>query len=175
MSFGEQILATLIGSILGFGFAIVLFYVSEKIKARGQRKHLIRGLKKEFELNFLQIDKWIEITDEILLKIASNDHAISASYRLTDYQRLFTQLCFQQGILYNALEAKELATLNAILLDFDSGPTQWLNNFLMLWNQGKIDSAFGNQIFELERKTLKLHREQLETMLKSLKRQGSQR
>jgi len=169
MTFSQQIIATFVGSLAGFIFAILLFYLTEHIKSRRQKSKSIAGLKKEFAYNFLLIDKWIDETEQILRKVASGDHDIFILYRLTDYQRLFTQLCFQQGILYDALDSKAIAELNSILIHFDMGTTQWLNGFINQWHENKLPSVEANRVFEFERGELKKYKEQLGNMLKGMK------
>lgn len=115
MTFSEQIIATFLGSILGFFFGIALFYLTETFKVKRQKGQLLKGLKREFEFNFSLIDNWIEDTEKILRKISALDREVFTFYRLTDFQRLFTDKCFNQGILYDALSTKELAILNTIL------------------------------------------------------------
>lgn len=169
MKFSEQIIATFLGSILGFFFGIALFYLTETIKAKRQKGQLLKGLKREFEFNFLLIDNWIEDTEKILRKISALDREVFIFYRLTDFQRLFTQMCFQQGILYDALSTKELAGLNTILIHFDIGATEWLNSQLNLWKEGTLQQVAANRLFEYQRDKLKENKEQLGNMLKHMK------
>lgn len=170
MTFGQQMLATFIGSVFGFCFAIVLFYLSEHIKAKQQKIRLMKGLRKESEFNLTQIDRWLEDTDLVLRKIALSDRQLLYLYRLTDFHRNFILQCFQVGILYDVLTPKQLTNLNEVLIFFDFATTQYLNNNINLWQAAQLQPAAASQAFEFARGKLKEYREFIGEMLEDIRK-----
>lgn len=156
----NEVITTFLGSSFAFIFGICLFYLSEYIKKRNNNAHLIEGLKKEFDYNLSQIDNWIEETDKVLRTVGTGDKNVFNYYRYSTFQRLFLDMCFQQGILYKSLTIDNLGDINAIVVHFQQPTSDVLNEDIQNWKESKISQVEFSRAFEFELSQLKKYKEQ---------------
>lgn len=74
--FQQQIIATFIGSVSGFIFSLVLFYLTEKWKNNRINKDLSKNLQKELEYNieFITLAILLNCRDYLFLKHLIRDY-----------------------------------------------------------------------------------------------------
>lgn len=168
MTFQQQVIATLLGSIAGFLFAIFIFYITENIKTKRIKKNLIKNLKREFEYNISLLQGWIDEIDKILRKITTDDRQIFSYFKYSYYQRLFTQESFHFGILYELYNNEDISTLSTILLHCDINGEQYINQKITQWNTVQIEQRKVLSTFEFEKETLQKYKKQLTELLGKL-------
>ena len=162
MTFGQQVLSTLCGTIAGFLFAIALFYITEKSKTKRAKKHLIKNLKREFEYNTSLLQDWINEIDSVLGKITTRDTIVFAYFKYSFYQRFFIQESFRFGIVYDILTNDDVSNLNTILLHCDVGVESYVNDLVKRWREKRIEQQEAFRGFDFEKKALQKFKKQLE-------------
>lgn len=170
MTFGQQVLASFIGTTFGFAFAILLFLITNAIRGVSQRKTLFKHVKREFEYDISLLQEWIEEMEKILRKITANDSNVFSYLRYTFFQRAFMQEGFRTGMMYNALGNEDISNLNTVLLHCDFGTEQYVNSFIQQWKTGQLGEQDALQKFEFEKEELGRHRKRLQQILQELEK-----
>lgn len=151
MSFEQNIFSTLIGTFAGFLFAIALFYLQNKWSLALQKRNLKKNLKKEFEFNLKFLEKTLDDVNKIIERITTNNKKVYTFLKYTNLQRIFLQIYFQQGYLYDALSPEEIQLLDEILLHFDKPYQDYINIQIEGWRTGTINQADMIDVFAFER------------------------
>ena len=154
MTFGQQVLASFVGTAFGFIFAILLFLITGAIKAHLNKKNLRKHLKREFEYDISLLQEWIDEIDKILRKITAKDQEVFSYLRYTFFQRFFMQEAFRSGIMYNSLNNEHISNLNTILVHCDTGIEQYLNGAIQQWKTGQLMQQAALRQFEFEKDEL---------------------
>lgn len=155
MTFTQQIAATFLGSVLGFVFALVLFYLTEKLKEKRERKNLLKNLRRELQYNVDLISKWMEEVEKTLRQVTAQDLEVFAYLRYSDYQRLFINMCFARGILYDIVNDEHIVQLNTVLLHLNANMEGLVNSSIQQWKEGHVEARKILRVFEYERDQLK--------------------
>jgi len=108
------IFSTILGTILGFFSAWLLFYIKERAKDRREKIVLANLLKRELEYNIKLIDDWIKDIRKDLnfLKWKNPIYIFSARYDL--FQNNFINKAFQAGIIYDLLDNEQINIISEI-------------------------------------------------------------
>jgi hypothetical protein len=117
-----KIIETLIGSLSGFIFAIILFYISKNIEINITTKRNKKYLKNELIYN-LQI-----INDDInnckLILKSFNDSSVKNSifyqFRFLDLKKTFINKCFDSGLLFDLFTENEINNILGIDKSLDA-------------------------------------------------------
>ena len=133
MTFGQQILATFIGSFFAFGFGIGLFYLTEKIKISKARGNLVKNLKREFSHNLSLLGDWLNDIDKVINQITASDNQIYVFLKLSAFQPFFLHSSFQYGVLYDLLDNEDIGELNKILSHCSLTSEHYFNDRINLW------------------------------------------
>jgi hypothetical protein len=165
MTFGQQVLASFVGTTFGFIFAILLFLITSAIKSYLNKKTLRKHLKREFEYDISLLQEWIDEIDKILRKITANDPQVFSYLRYTFFQRFFMQEAFRSGIMYNSLNNENISNLNNILLHCDTGIEQYVNGAIQQWKTGQQPQQEVLRQFEFEKEELKKYQKHLREIL----------
>jgi len=161
MTFIQQVLASFIGTVFGFFFAILLFFTTNAIRGKFSRNTLRKHLKREFEYDITLVQEWIDEIDKILRKATANNREVFSYLRYTFFQRFFLQEAFRTGIMYNSLVDEDISNLNNILLHFDIGIEQYLYGLIQNWKNGQIVQPEALRSFEFEKEQLQIFKKNL--------------
>jgi hypothetical protein len=137
-SFWSRALATLVGTVAGFLFSIVLFYVSESVKQSRGRKRIVDGLKREAAFNLSLCDSWLVAFSDMRPKIAAGD---TSFLHYIDYSRIlsiFVGEALKAGILYELLTDDSLVALDKWLRYFQGHSEREINSQIEQWKAGSI-------------------------------------
>lgn len=168
MTFGQQVLASFIGTSFGFIFAILLFLITSKIKFSLEKKTLRKHLKREFEYDTSLLQEWTDEIDKILRKITANDLQVFSYLRYTFFQRSFMQEAFRSGIMYKSLNNEAISNLNSVLLHFDVGIEQLINGTIQQWNNGQLPQQDALRKFEFEKEQMQKYKKHLREIIGKL-------
>ena len=169
MTFDQQILATFIGSVLGFIFAIVLFYITEKIKQKKAMSETKKNLKREFGFNISLLTEWTTKLDKVLRQVTADDHDVFEYFRYSDFQRVFIHTAFQQGILYDSFSDDDFYTLNSILIHFFRETETYLALYISRWKNKDITKKEMLQLFEFEKDKVSKYLKVLKNLREKIK------
>lgn len=162
MTFGQQLLATLIGTISGFLFSIALFYFTQKIKHLNEKSNIFKSLKSEFRYNLSLLNNLLNDINKTITKISADDKDIFFYFRYSNFQRLFLQEAFRLGLLYDKLEDDDINNIDGILTHFGISYENYTNQKVDEWKNDGINKKDMLKIFEFERDTLEKYIKQLE-------------
>ena len=168
MSFGEQISASFIGTFFGFIFAIILFFITNKIIESRNKRMLLKYLKREFEYDISLMQEWVNEIDKILRKITANDSNVFSYLKYSYFSRAFMQQAFNSGIMYKKLNNEEILQLNTILLHCDIASEGYINSLITQWKSGSIDQKDVLFKFEFEKDSLTQYKRQLDDIIKKI-------
>jgi len=140
-SFWSRALATLVGTVAGFVFSIVLFYVSEHVKRSRERTKVVAGLKREAAFNISLCGAWLKAFGDIRLKVAAGDQAVFNYIDYTRALRIFVHEAVGAGILYDLLSDDELVEFDKSLRFFMPFSEQDINSKIQQWKTGGISAA----------------------------------
>jgi len=137
-SFWSHALATLVGTVAGFVFSILLFYISERVKRLRDQKKVIAGLKREAAFNIGLCEAWLKAIGDIRPKVAAGDLAFFDYFDYSRALRIFVQEALRAGILYDLLSDTELVDLDKSLLFLAFYWEQDINGKIAQWKAGTI-------------------------------------
>ena len=164
----QQIFASFIGTFFGFILAIVLFLITDTVKARSAKKILRKHLKRELEYDITLIQKFIDDIDKILHKITTDDSSVSTYLKYNYLQRSFIQRAFETGIMYDELNNDDISQLNALIMHCNFGSEQYVNELIQSWRERRQEQKGALGKFEFEKELLQNYKKLLEEILKKL-------
>lgn len=162
MTFGQQLLSTLIGTISGFLFSIALFYLTQKIKHWNEKNNILKSLKREFRYNLSLLNNLLNDINKTITKISADDKDVFFYFRYANFQRLFLQEAFRLGLLYDKLKDDDINNIDGILTHFSASYESYINQKIDEWKNDGINKKDMLKIFEFERDTLEKYIKQLE-------------
>ena len=168
MTFAQQVLASFIGTTFGFLFAILLFFITNAVKAHLAQKTLRKHLKREFEYDISLLQGWIDEIDKILRKITANDRNVFSYLRYTFFQQSFIQEAFRTGMMYNSLDDDDISLVNTVLMHCGFTFEQYMNWFVAQWQGEQLAQQEALQKFEFEKEELARYKKQLRQILEKL-------
>lgn len=166
--FKEQILASFIGTFFGFVFAILLFFITNKMIEIRNRRILYRHLKREVEYDISLIQEWIDEIDKVLRKITAKDLNVFSYLKYSYFQRSFIQQAFISGIMYNKLNNEEISQLNTILSHCDINFEGYVNSLITQWKSSTIEQKEVLTNFEFEKDSLNRFKRELDDIIKKI-------
>ena len=140
-SFWSRALATLMGTVAGFLFSIVVFYISEHVKRSRDRKKIIIGLKREAAFNLGLCDAWLKSIATVRLKLAADDHDFFNYFDYTRGLRVFVQEALRAGVLYDLLGDPDLVDLDKSLRFLSPQSEMDINGKITQWKDGAVAAA----------------------------------
>jgi len=157
MTFCEQIIATLIGTIIGFIFALVLFYLTDIIKRNKQKKEIIQLLKREVEFNTKLLLKYLKDINKIIENITANDNRINTYLKYSDFQVIFFGKSIQSGYIYEIFTDDEITKIIDCINHFTLFSENYINNFVGQFKNNEIDQQEMLGLFQFERSEIDKH------------------
>jgi len=133
MTFGENVCATLIGTVAGFLFSIALFYVREKVKHTREREKTIKNLRREFVYDVGLLGEWVRNLTTARAQVAAGTN-VFRTIPYTRFSRAFVQEAFRSGIIFEIFNDEEVASIDELLGFFWTGGEQFVNDKLAKWD-----------------------------------------
>jgi len=129
LSFWQQVLATLIGVIVGFGFSIFLIRVQQWL----QKKTLKKNLHKEIKYNSDYLKDLKQNISETMKNINAGLAITYVPFNLNLYSRTFLGAYFNNGYLFDVLGAQEIKDLSQTLLVLTEPTQKYIETLLSTW------------------------------------------
>ena len=130
--------SSLWGSFLGFVFAIILFYIIEKVKSYQSKKELKKLLKKECKYNLSQFEEWISVIEKVLTEVGAD---ISQTYGFVNYENFasyFLQRSYQEGIMFDLIKDKDVKEMAAMFTRYNLNGQTYINGLITSWRSNEI-------------------------------------
>lgn len=138
MSFGEQVTATLIGTVAGFTGSLLLFWIREKVGRCIHEKALVDNLFYELDYNIALFRKYEDLITE---SIESTGHDNRNVYLNIDYEyiaRFFAIQFYQSGLLRKYLHHEDMKRWNDFMIALQVGGQAYVLNQLEAWRKGAL-------------------------------------
>ena len=131
MTFEEQIIATLIGTLSAVLLGIVAFILTEWLRGLRKKKIIEKYLKNESKYNISIIDKWINKLNSLKEMTENTGHVLNSTEILLNekFQSYFINASFENGLIYNKLDTEEISKLTSVMDDLND----WNNKIYENW------------------------------------------
>lgn len=164
MTISQQVGASFMGTFFGFIFALILFFVTNNLISRRNKKNLRKHLKRELEYDISLISEWIEEIGKILRKVTSSDLKVFSYLQYSYFQSYFMQEAFKTGLMYNSLDNDDISQLNRILVRCNMAGERHVNSYIQEWQKQLADQKSTLDRFEFERDQLQKFKRQLKSI-----------
>lgn len=138
----------LLYTVVGFLFSLLLFYLTEELKKRQSKKHLVGYVKKELDYNIDFLRCMIEDFEKLARQIALTNRPLSAIFKFDRLQFYFTHESFKGGLFYDSLDSDVLKELAEMLFYFDPSMNRVHYQYLNEYNQGLTQPSIFLQSIE---------------------------
>jgi len=139
--FWQQFSSTLVGTVAGFAFSIVLFYMTERIKRGHDRTKILKGLRRELQFDLALCASWLKGIEDARPQVGAGDKNIFLYLDYTRVLSIFIGQAVREGILYDLLTDDDLVGLDKVLKSSNLQAEQEFFNRLNQWKAGQIDNA----------------------------------
>lgn len=154
MTFTENVISTGIGAFLGFIFAILLFYFTEKWKEEKIKKRLESSVAKELDYNIKLFNQQIGNLNKIIEEVAANNKSIHISYGFKNFQSSLLSIYYNTGHAVEKLTSEDILYLSTILDHVQGQLPNLVNDEISNWNNGGA-SATVTKVLVDERELMK--------------------
>ena len=154
MTFAEQVTATLVGTISGFLFSLMLFWVKEYFGKTKLQKHLIENLQYEFEYNNNLFKKYSQKISECIEAVNAGTREVYLSLNYSFVASYFALQFYREGLASKYLHYEDIKRWNDVLINHGAGSEQYVLDNLALWRKGEVEA---DRVFT----ALKYERDQL--------------
>ena len=111
----------IISAILGFLFALLLFYLKEALKKRQNQKVLIKYLNRELKYNTALINQYIKDIKHDINFLRWAKPIFTFTPQFNKFRSLFINKAFDSGIIYDLLSDRHIDCITRMLTFFSAG------------------------------------------------------
>jgi len=108
----------IISAIIGFSFALLLFYLQEAQKKRQNQKVLIKYLNRELKYNNALINQWIKDIKHDIYFLRWAKPIFTFTPQFNKFRSLFINKAFDSGIIYDLLSDRHMECITGMLTFF---------------------------------------------------------
>lgn len=173
MNFKEQILASFLGTLFGFIFAIVLFLITNWIQKLLANKNFKKHLEREFNYDIKLLQGWIDKIEVVLRKITAKDRQVFQYLKYSDLGRYFMDESFKLGLIYDLFTDEQVFKLNKLVTHCSLDSEGYVNGKITEWKNHPVDAEDKLQkevmgVFEYQRMELKDFKDLILELIKKL-------
>jgi hypothetical protein len=150
MTFGQQVVATFVGSTSGFVFGVALFILTERVRRRWQKGTVAKYVIREIKYDLSLLSTWAKQVAKILGQVAAEDKRVWEVLGYGKFQRTFIQQAFVSGVLYDRLSDEEIRGLEEVVSHFDLGLMNYFQSLISEWQNGEVAKLKMHQSFQFE-------------------------
>ncbi len=169
MTFGQQVTATLIGTVSGFLLSIFLFYLKEKWIKHSAIKLLKKNVINEIEYNIKLLTQVLTDLKKCIEKITVNDRLVYCNVNYGRFARYFLQSFYQSGHISEKWNLNDIDKLDHIMIYYNVGSDSYVLHGLENWRNSSLDQRETLNILGFERDNLEKHINDLTTLKNKLK------
>lgn len=169
MTFGQQLTATLIGTVSGFLLSICLFYLKEKWARHSTIEFLEKNVINEIEYNVKLLTQILTDLKKCIEKVTVNDRTAYCYVNYGRFARYFIQSYYQSGYITKKWDLDDLDRLDYILIYYNVGSDAYVLNGLQNWRNNLINQTEALAILGFERDNLEKHIKELSNLSSRLK------
>ena len=128
-------------ALLAFMFSLVIFYVTERLKRKTERKEMLRNVYREIRFNLNFLDKYKIELDRLVQKVIANDQNVSHFFKFGKLQRTFLLNAFDKGLLYEVLTDEEINTIDSMIGFFFKDTDNFLASKLSEFKDSEVTTS----------------------------------
>jgi hypothetical protein len=159
MKFWEQALATSIGALAGFIFALILFWIKERWKKNRLTNQLLNNLHFELEYNLNVFKTYQQRVTECIEAVNSDNKEVYINLDYKFIASYFSIQFYREGLARKYLHYEDMKQWNDVLSNHSEGMEQYILDILESWRKSEVEK---DKVFKL----LKHHRDQLNYAIK---------
>lgn len=169
MTFGQQVLSTLIGTGSGFLFAIALFWIKERAKRTSDEQTLVKNLHYEFAYNRNLFEKYVKQISEAIetINAGGRNAYISIEYNLV--ASYFSIQFYRSGLCAKRLHYEDMKRWNDVLTNHSQGAETHVMESLEKWRAEDIEQDKVVTTLKHERKQLEYAIEMIDYLKERIK------
>lgn len=171
MDFYQQVLATLAGVIGGFVFSIILYYLTERWRMKGEKKTILRNVLQECEYNIVLLIRMREQLNDMLQEVAVNKAQIYKPFVFSRIQRLFVLEAFKKGFLYEILDSEHINKLDEMLRYYETTTDGLATDVLKRLESREITPDKALEHFDYDKRMIRDHLEFLRKIKSTIERE----
>ncbi len=152
MTFGQQILATLIGTVSGFLLSIVLFWIKEKWATCKTNSFVVKNAQAELDIGISILEKAKNEISKAIEKVTVQDSSVFVNINYSRMARMFLIQFYNSGLMIKKLTVDEINKLNNIYINFAEGSEAHLIKTLDSYSKGETTpkAALNSLTYERE-------------------------
>ncbi|MCX6841319.1 MAG: hypothetical protein NTX53_03405 [candidate division WOR-3 bacterium] len=112
MTFSQSLASTLVGTVAGFVFSILLFYLSENWRRRHAKTVLMRNLRKELEFDIEHAASLLDVLQGTTAKVATGEKDLMPYFQYEVFQSFYLGQVYREGYLYDAFDMKSVRSID---------------------------------------------------------------
>ena len=128
MTFGQQILATMIGATAGFIFSLCLVWLKEKWKKSSSKSFLKNNVSIEISYNIRFLDQALDDIKKCIEKITIGDKKAYCLVNYSRFARFFTQSYYQSVFMLEQWQLEDIDKLDNILITYSDGMDNYVRD-----------------------------------------------
>ncbi len=162
MTFGEQILATLIGTFSGFVGSLILFWIKEYVQSNKKRDATKKNLVYELKYNINLFEKYEIALTKCIEDVAADGKKVYISIDYDYVATFFSQQFYKEGLISEYFHEEDMRRWNDMLTKVSKGSETYLNETLEKWRNSEIEKSEIHKVLTLEREHIKYAKEMSE-------------
>lgn len=136
MTFCQQVVATLIGTVSGFMLSIVLYWIKEKWNTSKANSFIVENAKVELEIGISILEKTKKEIISAIEKVTVSDINVYVNINYNRMERHFLIQLYNSGLMKKKLfSVEDINLLNRIYIDFAEGREAQLKSALDLYRK----------------------------------------
>ena len=134
-------LSEVLNLMAGFVLALLLFYVQERLRSGIKRRQTKAYCLKEITYDITLFETLIETTNRVKQEIAVGNQTVYFDFSPSNVLYKFTADAHAEGILFDKLDAEEIAKYNSELSFFDQNLTNYISSKITEYQNGQLNAA----------------------------------
>lgn len=162
MTYTQQIIATLIGTFVGFIGSLTLFWIKEWSQKKKQQKSLVEHLLYEFDYNISLLSKYEADLSKCIEAINADSRSVFTTVQYDKIARYFSIQFYREGLVMKYLHPEDVKNWNDFLSSLGEGAEAYILDTLEKWRDSNIDKQKAFKAIEHERNHVEYARKMCE-------------
>lgn len=144
----------IVAGLVGFTFALLLFYLQETLKEQRTKKTLLEYLKRELQNNSIIIDQWIKDVKKDLYFLTWAHPIYTFTPEFKNFRRLFIEKAIDTGLIYDLLNDTQVSNIMRMLSFFSENNQEFIEAYINEYKDVAVVDEDGTPGKELIRSLL---------------------
>jgi len=162
MTYTQQIIATLIGTIAGFAGSLVLFWIKELHQNNKRQKSLVKNLRFELDYNVNLLNKYETDLTQCIEAVSADSKSVFTTIQYDKIAHFFAIQFYREGLITKYLHPEDMKRWNDFLSSLSEGSEEYIEDILKKWRDSNIEKEKVFKALKNERAQVKYAREMSE-------------